>query len=88
MVPVSVALPKKIFEESSLQLWFEETGFRPTMKPIDLDMSDWSRLCNSYVRIIKENPSLTRYKATVGEPSIQGIFDDQDLISPSRIIGA
>jgi len=67
---------------------FEETGIRPTMKPIDLDMSDWSRLCNSYVRIVKENPSLARYKATLGEPSIEGVFDDKDSINLNRIIGA
>ena len=53
----------------------EETGLSPTMRPIDLDMSDWSRLCNSYMRIIRENPSLAKFQARVGEPDLAKMFD-------------
>ena len=55
----------------------EETGLRPGMRAIDLDMNDWSRLVNCYVRIIKANPSLAKYQARVGDPSIAGLFDDR-----------
>jgi len=40
-----------------------ETCLRESMRPIDLDMSDWNRLCSSYVRIITENPSLEKYNS-------------------------
>jgi len=54
-----------------------ETGLNPTMRAIDLDMNDWSRLCNSYMRIISENPSLAKYQARLGEPDIGAMFDDR-----------
>ena len=69
--------PKKMDDYCAERL-LEETGLSPTMRPIDLDMSDWSRLCNSYMRIIKENPSLAKYQARVGEPDIAKMFDPGD----------
>ena len=56
----------------------EETGLNPMMRAIDLDMNDWSRLCNSYARILRVNPSLAKYKARVGDPDIEMLFDSSD----------
>ena len=53
----------------------EETGLNPLMRPIDLDMNDWARLCDSYARIVKLNPSLAKFKARVGDPDIEMLFD-------------
>ena len=56
----------------------EETGLNPMMRAIDLDMNDWSRLCNSYARILRVNPSLAKYKSRVGDPDIEMLFDSSD----------
>ena len=40
-----------------------ETGLKADTKPLDLDMSDWSRLCNSYSRIVQDSPRLADYNA-------------------------
>ena len=60
------------------QVIFEETGLNPMMRAIDLDMNDWSRLCNSYARILRVNPSLAKYKSRVGDPDIEMLFDSSD----------
>lgn len=57
---------------------FEETGLNPMMRAIDLDMNDWSRLCNSYARILRVNPSLAKYKSRVGDPDIEMMFESSD----------
>jgi len=43
-------------------------------RAIDLDMNDWSRLCDSYARIIQVNPSLAKYKSRVEDPHVE-VFD-------------
>jgi len=53
---------------------FEETGLSPMKRAIDLDMNDWSRLCDSYARIIQVNPSLAKYKSRVEDPHVE-VFD-------------
>jgi len=53
----------------------EETGLNPMMTAIELDMNDWSRLCDSYARILRVNPSLVKYKSRVGDPDIEMYFD-------------
>jgi len=47
-----------------------ETGLSASMRPIDLDMSDWSLICNSYERIIFENPSLMKFHLRCTGPYI------------------
>ena len=55
----------------------EETGLSPDLRAIDLDMGDWSRLCNSYTRILKTNPSLSKFQARLGDQNIGILFDDR-----------
>eukprot|EP00090_Calanus_glacialis_P003474 TRINITY_DN12570_c0_g1_i3.p1 TRINITY_DN12570_c0_g1~~TRINITY_DN12570_c0_g1_i3.p1 ORF type:complete len:356 (-),score=119.76 TRINITY_DN12570_c0_g1_i3:115-1182(-) len=57
-----------------------ETGINADLRAIDLDMAEWSRLCNSYVRIIRENPSLDKYN-TRGRKSVlePAVYDDGEL---------
>ena len=90
---------KKLFPETMAEhlsnVILDETGLKPTQRAIDLDMSDWSRLCNSYVRILKENPSLAKYQARRGDPDLGDMFDDvdgdsdkvvdSDLVTPDTI---
>jgi len=70
----------RLFPESMAKhlthIILKETGISPTVRAIDLDMNDWARLINCYVRIIKANPSLSRYKTRVGDPDISGFFPD------------
>jgi len=40
-----------------------ETGLKADTRPLDLDMSDWSRLCNSYGRVVQDSPRLANYSA-------------------------
>jgi len=58
-----------------------ETGLNPKLRPIDIDMHDWSRICNSYVRILNENPSLASYK-TRGSKNLnlsEPLYEDGQL---------
>ena len=58
----------------------EETGLSPLIRAIDLDMNDWSRLCDSYARILRENTSLAKYKSRVGDPDIENYFDSEKTL--------
>ena len=73
---------KNLFPETMgehlAKVMIAESGLKPTQRPIDLDMSDWSRLCNSYVRILKENPSLSKYQRQRGDPDVGNMFDEDN----------
>jgi len=57
-----------------------ETGLSPESRAIDLDMGDWARLCNSYVRIIKENPSLAKFNPRGRKMELEdAMYDNGDL---------
>ena len=69
--------PEKVSRRCQEQMLYE-SGLKSTMRPIDLDMADWASLCNSYVRIIKQNPSLAKYRNNIGDPVIMDkIVGDQ-----------
>ena len=79
---VAQLFPKPMAKHFSEQMMME-AGLGQMKRAIDLDMNDWARLCNSYMRLIRENPSLARYQARPGEPSIGSVLDDRseaDLI--------
>lgn len=57
-----------------------ETGLKSDIRAIDLDMGEWDRLCNSYARIIKENPSLEKYNPRGRKEELGvAIYENGDL---------
>jgi len=68
---LSVHLSKRIFAE---------TGLKPEAKPLDLSMSDWARLCNSYARILVESPSLGNYNPRGKKMDLEdAVYEDGEL---------
>ena len=57
-----------------------ESGLRPDVIPLCLDMSDWSRVCNSYARIIQQSPSLWKYCPRDSKVELGGAkYEDGEL---------
>jgi len=76
---VSKLFPKTISSHLANRV-LTETRLNPQGRGIDLDMSDWGRVVDSYVRITQENPSLAKYmprgsKIDLGTP----VYDDGEI---------
>ena len=77
--------PAKVSRQCQEQMLYE-SGLKPTMRPIDLDMADWASLCNSYVRIIKQSPSLAKYRNNIGDPVIMDKIVGDQSDSPNILV--
>jgi len=76
---LSKLFPKALSTNLSHRI-FSETGINAELRAIDLDMADWSRLCNSYVRVIRDNPSLENYHPRGRRAELEpAVYENGDL---------
>jgi len=76
---ISYLFPKTISSHLCCRV-MEEAKLNPQGRGLDLDMSEWARLVDSYVRITTENPSLSKYnprgrKIDLGD----AVYDNGDI---------
>jgi len=75
---INKLFPKTMANNLSYRI-LSETGINADLRAIDLDMAEWSRLCNSYVRIIRDNPSLANYHTRGRRSELPAVYEDGEL---------